>query len=69
MHTVLKPFRKIYLALPVCSRLMSAAGLQASGPACIDGRMGDGWMDGWVMDGWMDGCNEKCSENFLKLGS
>ena len=37
-------FWKSYLALPVCSRLMSAAGFQASGPACIDGRMGDGWM-------------------------
>ena len=27
MHTVLKPFEKIYLALPVCSRLMSSRGV------------------------------------------
>ena len=27
MHTVLKPFEKIYLALPICSRLISSRGV------------------------------------------
>ena len=53
-------FWKSYLALPVCSRLMSAAGFQASGPACCDGR----WMVVVVVDG-----RKKSSRILLKFFS